>query len=124
MNTIEDLIRTVIREELERVLKPKPQTLPAGTAIKVKSLKPEDVIEAQKAYIQATGETMKVASDIQDTTALLAWVRDYCKGKDNAGPTVKAMVNALGYEKISAIPDGLAPEMYIEIKKQLEEIYE
>ena len=124
MKTIEDLIRGIIREELERVLKPKPQTLPAGTAIKVKSTKPEDIVEAQKAHIQATGETMKVENDIQDTTSLLAWVRDYCKGKDNAGPTVKTMVNALGYEKISAIPDGLAADMYVEIKKQLEEIYE
>jgi hypothetical protein len=109
MNTIEDIIRKVIREELKEIFKDL-QTKPNATeSTDVTKDEPEESEDAVSLF----------EDTIENNSELLASIREFCEGKDGMAKRAKELVQSLGYDKFSLVPDEEANDVYVKIIEEL-----
>lgn len=106
--SIEEMLRNIIREEIDNAFKKfgKPEVEEEGTPV-AEYIPTEPVVE----------EPVEVeeAAEPWTTARLLAEVRGYCADKKGAGKQAKEVASKLGYEKISLVPDEKAQEVFNKI---------
>ena len=110
---IEDILRKIVREELERI-----------TWI-------EDPLEKKVKVEEPKGKTLKEVYDdiaekeevepvvIVNTAELMASIKEVCSGTPGLGKKAKEIVASLGYDKFSSVPDDKANEVYHKVIGEL-----
>jgi len=117
---IEDILRKIVREELERITWIED---PLEKKVKIKDEEPkgktfkevfDDIAEKEEAE-----PVQEELAQISNTAELMAAIKDVCSGTPGLGKKAKEIVASLGYDKFSTVPDDKAQGVYHKVIGEL-----